>query len=228
MATFSITGLDVHSSATGQITSAKAATLQIVSALGDATLDYSYVADHQGSAEVTLSNYNLLLNSMHLNDGPLPDRIEMFKMRWDHDSAAKTTDMLNLAFDGIDGCRDYLFVIGGAVLPNFGSTSGLATFLEHAQFSRLMDGNAQLRLDQIPDVTIAGVVKQLFPEGGTEEEDLFRFFQPSDAEHFDAFEFDATLSDETNDFDEVESTPKMDPNLLEPAIADPDFGDMAG
>jgi len=83
MATFSITGLDVISSATGQITTAKVATLQIVSALGDATLDYSYIADHQGSAEVTLSNYNLLLNSMHLNDGPLPDRIEMFNMRWD-------------------------------------------------------------------------------------------------------------------------------------------------
>ena len=230
MATFAIKGLDILSSASGQITAVKTAGLQIVSSLGDSGLDYSYVTEGRDSAEVTLSNYNILLNSVHLNDGVLPDRIELFEVTWESDEAQQTSQLLNLAFETDGQTRDCLFVTKGTPFPNWRDPDMLSWLLEGAQFGVVGDGQPdQIALDQMPDVSISGVIRQLFGDDGARlDEDQFHFFQPSDQESYDAFEYDAILVDDPDDLAPEEVVIPFEPETIEPYVPDAGLSDMAG
>jgi len=124
MATFTISGYQILSEAAGYVTDIKAAQLQFVSPLGHATLDFSYASDDPKSAEVSLSDYNLIINGLHLNDGTLPERIELFNLTWGMETRTDSSQVINLTYEDGGGWRDCIFAVGRAPLPDLSAVFG--------------------------------------------------------------------------------------------------------
>ena len=194
MATFTISGYEILSEAAGHVTDIKAAQLQFVSPLGHATLDFSYASDDPKSAEVSLSDYNLIINGLHLNDGALPERIELFNLTWDMEATTDSSQVINLAYADANGWRDCIFAVGSAPLPDLTDADQVTNMLNTAQFSVIsrsqMEQGFTLHLADMPGVSVDGVIHQLFQDEANERPDMFQFFRPTDAEGPDVTEFD--------------------------------------
>lgn len=194
MATFTISGYEIFSEAAREVSDIKAAQLQIVSPLGQATLDFSYASDDPKSAEVSLSDYNLIMNGLHLNDGVLPERIELFNLTWDTETHSDSSHVINLAYADGTGWRDCIFAVGNSPLPDLTDPEQVTNMLNTAQFSVIekseMEQGFQIQLGDMPGVSVDGVIHQLFEDEANDRPDMFQFFQPSDVEGPDVTEFD--------------------------------------
>lgn len=230
MATFTISGYEIFSEAAREVSDIKAAQLQIVSPLGQATLDFSYASDDPKSAEVSLSDYNLILNGLHLNDGVLPERIELFNLSWDTETSSDSSHVINLAYANGDGWRDCIFSVGDSALPDLTDPDQVTNMLNTAQFSVIakseMDQGFQIQLGDMPGVSVDGVIHQLFEDEANDNPDLFHFFRPTDAEGPDVTEFDIVTraKEESQGEESPEDTPwDIDPVFIEDLSYD-EFG----
>jgi len=199
--------------------------------LGQATLDFSYASDDPKSAEVSLSDYNLILNGLHLNDGVLPERIELFNLTWGTDNSQDSSHVINLAYTDGAGWRDCIFSVGSSALPDLTDPAQVTNMLNTAQFSVIakseMDQGFQIQLGDMPGVSVDGVIHKLFEDEANERPDLFHFFQPTDAEGPDVTEFDIVAR--TKEEAQVEEEPAADIWDIEPAfIEDVSFDDFGG
>lgn len=236
MATFTITGFELLSESGQGISEMKGAELQLVSSLGMATLDFDYVSDDPDSAEVSLSDYNILLNGLHLNDGDLPERIELFELNWMSDDGPRSSQIMNFAYEGEAGTQDLMFSVGRDPLPELSDAGAVDALLSTANFLRARDHgdqqSFQIQLDQMPDVSVSGVVLNLFEDAMTQEPaDTFHFFQPSDADSFDAQAFDLALLAEDADANDADAPTMPDHGATETVpdfIPDPGIDDFAG
>ncbi|MCY4336598.1 MAG: hypothetical protein OXC60_18230 [Litoreibacter sp.] len=188
MATFSVNGYQLRSNSAHIVEDVQVSQIQIVSPLGMSTLACTYTEDSPGNAEVALADYNLLLNGTHLNDGQLPDRIELFDLSWGMQGGNYISRVLNLSFKSEGGWCDQLFAIDQDPLPPISSPAQANAFLGASRFSlvdtRETAGEIEIQLDQIPGVSVHGVLLKLF-EFDAADTDSFTFLQ----------EFDATLAD---------------------------------
>lgn len=180
MATFTINGFDIRSDGDKTVTQADAAQLQYVSPLGTATLDYRYATNDAESAEVSLTDYNLILNGTHLNDAPLPERIEMFMLTWVEKQSLQTAQVINLSFDNaIEGWRDFMFSVNGAALPDLSGASDISQFFAAATMTvpalGTTDVDYSIQLDRMPGVEVSGVIAQLFEAQDVPLPDRFDF-----------------------------------------------------
>ena len=181
MATFTISGFDIRSDANKMVTQAEVAQLQYVSPLGMASLDYRYTYNAPNSAEVSLTDYNLILNGTHLNDAPLPDRIEVFTLVWSADGAQKSAQVMNLAFgDATDeNWRDCLFAVDGAQLPDLTDPETTSAFFETAVMSVPARAGTEtdftIQLENMPGVEVDGVIARMFAEQDSDPLDPDRF-----------------------------------------------------
>jgi hypothetical protein len=233
MATFTINGFELRSEVGGGVTDMKGAELQVVSALGSATLAFSYVSDDPGSAEVSLSDYNILINGVHLNDGQLPERIELFKLNWMSETGPQSAQVMNFAFEGAGGAKDFLFSVGEGALPDMSDPAAIDALLSTANFVLMEEDEGQtglqIQLDSMPGVSVSGVILNLFDDTSTAEQaDTFHFFQALDADSFDAQAFDLDILAEDADASDPEPS---DYAPIEPApeyIPDPVLDDFGG
>ena len=231
MATFTISGYEIFSEAAREVNDIKAAQLQIVSPLGQATLDFSYASDDPKSAEVSLSDYNLILNGLHLNDGVLPERIELFNLTWNTENSHDSSHVINLAYADGEGWRDCIFSVGQSALPDLTDPAQVTNMLNTAQFSVIakseMDQGFQIQLGDMPGVSVDGVIHQLFEEEANARPDLFHFFQPTDAEGPDVTEFDiVTRAKETAQVEEEAIADTWDVETV--FVEDVSFDDFGG
>jgi len=215
MATFTISGYEIFSEA----------------ALGQATLDFSYASDDPKSAEVSLSDYNLILNGLHLNDGVLPERIELFNLTWNTENSHDSSHVINLAYADGEGWRDCIFSVGQSALPDLTDPAQVTNMLNTAQFSVIakseMDQGFQIQLGDMPGVSVDGVIHQLFEEEANARPDLFHFFQPTDAEGPDVTEFDiVTRAKETAQVEEEAIADTWDVETV--FVEDVSFDDFGG
>lgn len=191
MATFTISGYDIRSDANKMVTQTEVAQLQYVSPLGMASLDYRYTYNAPNSAEVSLSDYNIILNGTHLNDAALPERIEVFTLTWNAQGIPQTTQVMNLAFgDAADAnWRDCLFAIDGAHLPDLTDPGITAAFFDAAAMTvparASMETDFTIRLANMPGVEVDGVIARMFAEqdGDPSEQDRFDFSLEPDIQH---------------------------------------------
>ncbi len=222
MATFSIRGHDVRSTKGGmaEVQDVQPADLKFVSSLGGETVYFSYLDNAVKSAEVSLSDYNIILNEVHLNDGTLPDRIEVFEMEWLSNAGLEKSQIINLAFDGDDAARDCLFVIDGAPLPPRIDVATMTNLLNTADF-RLSDDISEgqdfvIHLSEMPNVDISGVILRLFEDATAVDEaaDQFHFFQSSNLEQ-------ATMEADSFIIEEQQADPhEINQPVAEPAAAE--------
>ena len=210
--------------------------------LGQASIDYRYVNDSAGTAEVSLSNYNILLDGTHLNDGALPERIELFDLQWsgEVDQQAEA-QVLNLAFAENNQWRDYVFSVGNEPLPDLSNPETAQSVLANATFS-VPDGaqlnNAYtLQLEDIPGVEVAGVIQQMFEaeQAEIEANDRFDFIFNSDREASDTTEFDIAARAQDDDHlapadhsQQNSGSLPADIDPYDPGVDMPSFDDLAG
>ncbi len=238
MATFTVSGFEVKSEPDNGVSATKAAQLQFVAPLGQATLDFRYVDDGGSSAEISLSNYNILLDGLHLNDGVLPDRIELFNLGWSTDDTAGTSQVFNLAFSEDGHWRDCIFTVGDSPLPDLTNPATAQAILTTAEFS-LPEGAETnniytLQLDDMPGVEVAGVVQSMFEaeQIAEQEMDHFDFTYNADAEGPDMTEFDIAVRAQEADH-LAPSAPQethigVEPDLFDPGVDMPCFDDLVG
>lgn len=237
MATFTVIGYEISSDTDSQVSESKAAQLQFVAPLGQATLDFRYVSEGNQSAEVSLSDYNIILNGQHLNDGTLPDRIELFNASWPDWVASEGSSLVfNLAFSQDGTWSDYIFSVDNDALPNLTDPDRAHDILSNSNFSTLNqtepDNFFTLQLDEIPGVAVSGVVQKMFDANMPlpDQADGFEFSPLSDAEAANLSEMNIAVI--THDADHLAPQPQDAP--YEDAAPDPvdvfDFGfdDLAG
>ncbi|MEM7470371.1 MAG: hypothetical protein AAF340_03400 [Pseudomonadota bacterium] len=185
MATFTVNGYQMRSNSAHLVEEVHQSEMQVVSSLGLSTLECTYMDHAPGAAEVSLADYNLLLNGTHLNDGQLPDKIELFDLTWGTNGGSHVSRVLNLVFKEADGWRDEVFAVDQSPLPSIVNAAQANSFLSASRFSIVdtqdTEGAFEIQLDKIPDVEIRGVLLKLF-DGETEDQDGFFFMQEFDAE----------------------------------------------
>ncbi|WP_298361333.1 hypothetical protein [uncultured Litoreibacter sp.] len=221
MATFTVNGYEIRSDLGNQVAETKLAELQFVAPLGEATLDVRYLSDGPTSAEVSLANYNLLLNGLHLNDGVLPDRIEMFNATWTHeDGTTETSRVFNVAYSDTDGWQDFLFAIGQAGLPDFRSIAAANNMLKGADYNVLEGADAgntfTIQLENMPGVSVSGVIRQMFEAEALDPQakDHFDFSYDADSMPPDMTEFDIAARAEQVDLLNPDPEPTSDPGTV--------------
>lgn len=194
MATFTVNGYEITTSEDNEVSGVKEAKLQFVAPLGDATIDYRYASDDPDSAEISLSDYNILINGQHLNDGDLPNLIEMFDVKWSSQEGPDNKQVFNLSFSDGDGWRDMVFSVSKDALPDLSDAEQTNQLLEQALFSTINGGDTEhnytIELLEIAGVAVTGAVQSLFNIGVTSPiaDDKFDFTINPDAE-------DALLAD---------------------------------
>lgn len=187
MATFTINGYDIRSTS-NMVTQADVAQLRYVSPLGTAALDYRYVLNESNSAEVSLNDYNLILNGTHLNDMPLPDRIEIFTLSWTAQGVPQTAEVLNMAFGdaNTESWRDCLFAVDGPHLPDLTNSQTIEAFFKAAVMTvpgrDSKENEFTIQLENMPGVEVTGAIARFFAEqdSGQAEQDRFEFATQTD------------------------------------------------
>lgn len=167
MATFTVNGYEITTSEDNEVSDVKEAKLQFVAPLGEASVDYRYVSEDPNSAEISLSDYNILINGKHLNDADLPSLIEMFDVKWTSKEGPNDTQVFNLSYsDGSGGWRDMVFSVSKEGLPDLSDTEQTNQLLEEALFSTIDGGkpdqNYTIELLEIAGVSVTGAVQSMF------------------------------------------------------------------
>lgn len=236
MATFTVSGFEIKSGPDNSILTTKAAQLQIVAPIGQATLDFRYVDDVAKTADVSLSNYNLLLDGLHLNDGVLPERVEIFTLQWSTDQAShEQSQVLNLAFSENNQWRDCVFAVGNAPLPNLGDPETAQAILTNGTFSvpdgAELNNGFTLQLEDMPGVEVAGVIQQIFDEDRLAHvsQDRFDFIYNSDQEAPDMTAFDIAMrAQDTNPLAPHDTDVDLPIDPFDPGVDMPSYDDLAG
>ena len=223
MATFTINGYEMRSNTAHVVEDIQQSELQIVSPLGMSTLACTYAQKNPGNAEVSLADYNILLDGVHLNDGQLPDRIELFDLTWGIQGGNYVSRVLNLVFRESDSWRDIVFAVDQTPLPSLVNATQANAFLGASRFSLVDTRNTndtfEIQLDKMPNVDIRGVLLKLF-DGDSEENDSFSFFQEFDAISTEASETGFIINESSTHADDLPTVPfselPLDEELAEP------------
>ncbi|MEM9581709.1 MAG: hypothetical protein AAGA08_01200 [Pseudomonadota bacterium] len=166
MATFTVNGYEITTSEDNEVSDVKEAKLQFVAPLGEASVDYRYVSEDPNSAEIALSDYNILINGEHLNDRELPNLIEMFDVKWTSHEGPDNKQVFNLSFSDGNGWRDMVFSVSKDALPDLSDTAQTNQLLEEALFSTINGGDPEQRytieLLEIAGVSVTGAVQSMF------------------------------------------------------------------
>jgi hypothetical protein len=175
MTVFSLGGSRINTDTDGQITSVQDARLDAVTRIGTNTLDVAYLGDPQNPFAISLSDYNLLFDKVHINDADLPSQVEFFDL-----SASDGTNIrvLNFVFEAANGIEELMFAIGSVALPQFRSPSDASLFFaQHEPVKVTGQDGWTIHLDHINNVETSGVFVNIEPmqSGYSFEDDGFSF-----------------------------------------------------
>lgn len=155
MTVFSMRGSKILTDLEGQITDVQDTTLEAVTRIGSNTLDVAYLGDPQSPFAISLSDYNLLFDKVHINDSDLPTQVEFYDLASDDGYSAR---VLNFVFDTPDGTSELMFSVGSNALPHFRSPSEASLFFaQHEPTKVTAYEDWTLHLDQIQGVKTSGV-----------------------------------------------------------------------
>lgn len=188
MATFTVNGYEITTSENNEVSDVKEAKLQFVAPLGESSVDYRYASEDPDSAEISLSDYNILINGKHLNDGDLPNLIEMFDVKWTSHEGPNNEQVFNLSFSDGNGWRDCVFSVSKEALPDLSDPELTNQLLQGALFSTINGGDTEqnytIELQEIAGVAVTGAMQSLFKVGVTSPaaDDKFDFTIDPNAE----------------------------------------------
>lgn len=211
MATFTVNGYEITTSEDNEVADVKEAKLQFVAPLGESTVDYRYASEDPDSAEISLSDYNILINGEHLNDSDLPNLIEMFDVKWTTKEGPDNTQVFNLSYSDGNGWRDCVFSVSKDALPDLSDPDQTSQLLQQALISTIDGGdpeqNYTIELQEIAGVSVSGAVQSLFNVGvkSQNNDDKFDFSINPDAEDAQLASLDDDLRPDTDDLDKVKS-----------------------
>jgi hypothetical protein len=188
MTVFSLGGSRINTDVNGQVTNVQSTSLDVVTRIGTNTLDVAYLGDPQNPFAISLSDYNLLFDKVHINDADLPSQVEFFDL-----SAADGTNIraLNFVFEMATGIEELMFAVGTTPLPQFRSPSDASLFFaQHEPAKIAAQDGWTIHLDQVSNVETSGVFVNIEPlqSESTYEEDGFKFIDldnKSDVEVWD-------------------------------------------
>lgn len=188
MSTYKIGGYKFVSQMDGGIERMDVASLEFVAPQGSAVLGFDYISPDAESAEVSLADYNIVLNGTHINDGVLPERIEVFSLEAPGSNSGMTAHVFNVGYDSEGATVDFVFSVGGANLPELNDVAAANSFFEDATMQRLTgtempDGYAINLLD-MPGVEIGGILGDLLraESGNSDQSEEFMFADHSQQE----------------------------------------------
>ncbi|GFE64705.1 hypothetical protein [Litoreibacter roseus] len=164
MTVFSISGYKITSDELSQVTTVAPSTLDVVMRTGVETLDFAYVEIEPDSAAISLSDYNLVMDGVHVNDAPQPDRVEIFGLSA---SDQGQTNVICFGFNNENGTvTDQLFSISDTPLPDMSTPDLANSTLANAFMTRLdhtdMPDGFSISLPQIDGVEVSGVLMSMF------------------------------------------------------------------
>lgn len=169
MATFTVNGYEITTSESNEVADVKEAKLQFVAPLGKSSVDYRYASEDPDSAEISLSDYNILINGQHLNDSELPNLIEMFDVKWTAEEGPNNTKVFNLSYSDGNGWRDCVFSVSKDALPDLSDAEQTSHLLQQALFSTIDGGdpeqNYTIELQEIAGVSVTGALQSMFTVG---------------------------------------------------------------
>lgn len=179
MVIYSVKGYNIHSRADNSVSETQTAELRFFGHDHDQNLIFRYVYEpFEESAEVSLMEYDLALNGSHLNDGPLPEQIEVFDLSWASATGGQTAQVMNFTFNdpATGGWRDMLFSVGGHALPDLTRVSDVRAFLQNASMTLPETDEPgtlySVALDQIVGVEVSGFLDDFM---GDDAADSFNF-----------------------------------------------------
>ncbi|NNK77366.1 MAG: hypothetical protein HKP40_01510 [Litoreibacter sp.] len=164
MTAFKLSGYTYSSEEGGPISAISPARISFVARTGVRRLDFDYFTEDPASVTVSLSDYNIVYNGTHLNDGALPESIEIFAISWPVDQGGKTSHILNLAFENGAKNVDAFFSIALAPLPQFKTAEEMDEVLARSDLAKLdrdtLPNGFRIDLYDIPGVELSGVVPE--------------------------------------------------------------------
>ncbi len=180
MATYDVSGYKfIAATNAGDIIAVEPVVLQIVSPTGSGELAIRYLTDDPNDASVSLSDYNMLIDGAHINDGPLPEMLEFYGVNWTDNGTAHSAEVLTFAYALEETSVDLSFSLGSEQLPKLNSATDVTQFMINSTATRLGgEGEAvSIKLPEIPDVHVTGIIQQLFDDEANNPngEDVFEF-----------------------------------------------------
>lgn len=155
MTVFSLRGSKIQTDLNGQITEIQDTDLEVITRIGTNSLDVAYLGDPQNPLAISLSDYNLKLDNVHMNDADLPSQIEFFDLSA-NDSAGMR--VINFVFETSNGIEERMFSVGQTPLPTFTSPSEASLFFaQHEPLMIAAQDDWTIQFAQINNVKTSGV-----------------------------------------------------------------------
>lgn len=163
MATYSVPGYRFFSENGKENTSFAPAEIEIVSPAGTGKLDFRYLSSNPENASVTLSDYNILIDGSHLNDGQLPDRLELYGVSWEAEGETQSASVFGLVYEDQNGITDFSFPLAEGSLPELRTSDDFVDFIAASKAYRLGDEGEviSINLPEIPGVKVTGIIQSL-------------------------------------------------------------------
>lgn len=180
MTVFSLQGSRISTNLDGHIVTVGSSTLDVVTRTGTNILEVAYLNDGHPNT-VSLSDYNLLFDNVHINDGLLPDQIEFFDLKADDGGAVR---VLNFVFASDNGMEEQMYSVGSTLLPNFRSPAEASAFFARHETEAVDSQNGlTVFLANAAGVETKGVFVpiDLLEFESTEIADSFEFFDQTPA-----------------------------------------------
>jgi hypothetical protein len=155
MTVFSLRGSKILTDQDGQITNIQDTVLEAVTRIGTNTVDIAYLGDSQNPLAISLSDYNLLFDKVHINDADLPAHVEFFDLSA---SAENSVRVLNFVYETDQGIEERMFSVGDEALPEFRTPSEASLFFaQHEPVKITTQDDWTIHFDQIEGVETNGV-----------------------------------------------------------------------
>ena len=199
MTTYIIDGYKFSANSDAALTQVETAELQVIAPAGGGQFGFRYLTDDTANAEVSLSDYNLKIDGQHINDGALPDKLELYGLTWSGKDGPVEATVFNLNFSEEGSVTDFSFSVKGASLPDLSDLGAAGGFVDGAKAFKLgaADDLMTISLPEIPDVRVADILNDLFDleAQDTASSDVFDFGSDRDT--------DAILGDEYEVMEEI-------------------------
>ena len=155
MTVFSLHGTKIHTDHGGQIRGIEATTLDAITRIGINSIDVAYLGDPDAPFSVSLSDYNLVFDKVHINDSELPEHVEYFELVSPDGFASQ---VLNFVYATEFGWEERMFSVGTSPLPEFKSPAQASKFFaEHEQRMLPHQDDWTIHFDKIDNIQTNGV-----------------------------------------------------------------------
>lgn len=189
MTVFALQGSRISTNQDGYITNVAPSILEVITRTGTNSLEVAYL-DEGNPNTVSLSDFNLMFDGVHINDGTLPEQIEYFDLKSDDGGDVR---VLNFVFTTDAGMEEAMYTVGASALPAFRSPAETSAFFaKYAPEYVSSPEDLLIHLDQAADVVTKGV---FVPIDAAEfdlldEADTFEFLEQDPADEVQDWSFD--------------------------------------